>query len=69
MTLQEAIHNFQVLANKYQGTLAEHMALGKSIQVLREYCEPTPVESSVGVLEVETPVEDAKLKKKTRKSK
>jgi hypothetical protein len=69
MTIQEALHNFQVLANKYQGTLAEHMALGRSLQVLREAVEPTHVESSAGVAEIDVIVEDEKPKKKVKKSK
>jgi hypothetical protein len=53
MTPSEAIHNFQVIAEKYQGPLSHHQAIGQSISVLRAFIEENtpkevPVESSAG---------------------
>jgi len=36
MNLQDAINNFQYLASQFKGTLAEHKALGESINVLQQ---------------------------------
>jgi len=53
MNVREAIHNFQVIAEKYQGPLSHHQAIGQSISVLRAFIEENtpkevPVESSAG---------------------
>ena len=57
MTPQEAIHNFQVIAEKYQGPLSHHQAIGQSISVLRAFIEEHtpkafPVESSAGGIDL-----------------
>lgn len=47
MTPAEAIHNFQVIAEKYSGPLSHHQAIGQSISVLRAFIDehtPKPVE-------------------------
>jgi hypothetical protein len=81
MNVQEAIHNFQVIAEKYQGPLSHHQAIGQSISVLRAFIEEHtpkafPVESSAGGSEVEMAAEafadvsakPTKVKKPTKKA-
>ena len=61
MNVQEAIHNFQVIAEKYSGPLSHHQAIGQSISVLRAFIEEhtpkaVPAESSAGGSEASSSV-------------
>lgn len=63
MTPQEALHNFQVIAEKYNGPLSHHQAIGQSISVLRAFIDEhtpkeVPVESSAGGIAVPEGLQD-----------